>query len=321
MTNQPDITLYDKYDYDYSQYWKERKYEHEAEVKILNKVLAKQTGAWFIDIGGSYGRHVPQYYQKFHQCIILDYSLNSLRQAHDILRKKGIHNVHLVAANAYNIPIREKTIDMNITIRLIHHIEKPEKIFDEILRILKPGGRFLLEYPNKIHLKSIFRSILRLNLKYLTSLEPIEVPTEGHEGSQKSERGIMYNFHPRYIKKAFVSREIEHFQSYSLSFLRSPILKGIVPHSILIRIEYFLQFFLGWTQLTPSIIVTGVRKRQEQLSIRTSKTSSKIEDLLVCPKCKGTLTRRNSSLTCPKCNRSFSKVNGIYDLRYPLLPK
>ena len=111
MAAQPDITLYDKYDYDYSQYWKNRTYEHEAEVMILNKILKRKTGAWFIDIGASFGRHVPQYHQKFHQCILLDYSMKSLAQARENMKKNGITNIHLIAANAYNIPLKSNSIN------------------------------------------------------------------------------------------------------------------------------------------------------------------------------------------------------------------
>ena len=90
MKESPDITLYDKYDYDYSKYWHGREYEHNAEVQVLDRIMKKVSGSWFVDIGGSYGRHIPQYHQKFHHCILLDYSIKSLKQARKWLKETRI---------------------------------------------------------------------------------------------------------------------------------------------------------------------------------------------------------------------------------------
>ncbi len=148
------------------------------------------------------------------------------------------------------------------------------------------------------------------------SQKPIEVPIEGCEGSKPTEKSIMHNFHPRYIKKVVVSQEIEHLHTYSLSFFRIPFLKGIVPHSILTRMERIFQALFGWTKLTPSIIISGTKKFDANIS---KESASTIDALLVCPSCKGSLILKGTTYRCEKCNLSFEKSEGIYDLRFPVI--
>ena len=74
MTN--DVTDYDLFDYDYREYWKARQYEDLAERNVLQKILKGESGKWFLDIGGSYGRLTSTYYKKYSNNITAKYIKN-----------------------------------------------------------------------------------------------------------------------------------------------------------------------------------------------------------------------------------------------------
>ena len=93
------VVNYDGFDYDYTTYWKNRAYENNAEHLVLDSLLKNESGKWFIDIGGSYGRLTDTYSSKFDNCIIIDYSLKTLKKNNDLV-VKSFPNTTLNAANA-----------------------------------------------------------------------------------------------------------------------------------------------------------------------------------------------------------------------------
>lgn len=49
--------------------------------------------------------------------------------------------------NAENIPVESETFDWVLLCEVLEHIAEPEKVLDECLRILKPGGKLLITMP------------------------------------------------------------------------------------------------------------------------------------------------------------------------------
>ena len=52
-----------------------------------------------------------------------------------------------ILGDAQNIPVRSKAVDCVKCTELLEHVEHPEKVLDEALRILKPGGALILSIP------------------------------------------------------------------------------------------------------------------------------------------------------------------------------
>lgn len=311
-----DVTFYDKYNYDYSTYWTSRSYEHEAEVYALKTILHDSSGDWFVDIGGSYGRHIPIYQGKYAGCVLLDYSLNSLRQASDELTRQNITTVFPVAANAYHLPFQDNVFEGGMMIRVLHHIENPDAALDEIIRTFRDRGRFVLEFPNKLHAKSVIKAIARGDTTYLSSPKPVQVQTIKPEGSCNADPGIMLNFAPKHIRNLLSNRNVTITSSTAISFLRMPIFKKLIGTKALVQIEKVLQKILGNTTLTPSIIFsTEIHKKATQ-PIRTGKFLN-LRDILACPSCAGKLSFSSHTYTCTSCSLSFPIQYGIPDLRYP----
>lgn len=49
------------------------------------------------------------------------------------------------------IPYEDETFDIVYSDNVLEHVEKPEVVFGEISRVLKPGGKFISKTPNKWH--------------------------------------------------------------------------------------------------------------------------------------------------------------------------
>lgn len=50
-----------------------------------------------------------------------------------------------------DIPWENNTFDVIFSDNVFEHLESPQAVFDEVSRVLKPGGRFLAKTPNRRH--------------------------------------------------------------------------------------------------------------------------------------------------------------------------
>lgn len=306
------IADYDMFDYDYSTYWSKREYENRAEKIVLQRMFSSERGFWFLDIGGSYGRLTSTYYDKFSKAIILDYSLKTLQRNKEVIRSK-YHNVELIAANAYKLPFRDASIDAGLMVRVLHHIEKPESYFKEVGRVLKNNGKYIQEYPNKMHIKAVIKALLKFDLSFFKS-QPYKQPTHrNNEGVQEGVEGIFLNYHPKHIKQMLKENSFKIKQTIGCSYLRLNILKKLFNTDFLLILEKIMQSTLSWSNISPSVFLkttyTGNIKKGYQIY-------NDLEDILVCPSCKNDLgfVKENVAI-CKKCKKEYQKKDNIWDFR------
>ncbi len=307
----PDISEYDKLDYDYSTYWTQRVYENLSEKNVLNKIFSEKRGTWFLDIGGSYGRLASTYTLQYKNPIIIDYSLKTLIKNKDVVRSK-YPNIELIAANAYKMPFKESVFDGALMVRVLHHIENPKKYFKEVKRILKNDATYVQEFANKVHLKAKVRELLKFNKDFFNK-DPYQQPIGANlEGSGKKQGGIFLNYHPAHIRMLFNNLGFKLKRRFGCSFLRSPFVKKIIGHDIMLFLEKIMQNTLSWTNISPSIIFEATLKKKEPKKIEFNN----IRDILVCPSCKGDLSFEGQDLAlCKNCSSKFFKRESIWDFR------
>ena len=247
------IPFYDDPSFDYKKYWQERQYENLADQMALKRLLKLVPGkASLIDIGAGFGRLAPVYHSQFKKCFLVDPSERMLNEAQNKFKKKK--NLKFIKAYVEKLPFEKEVFDVALFIRIIHHLKSPPTALKEAARTLKPGGFLVLEYANKLHAKSVLKALLKLDLKYLTDQAPLEV------GPKRKGCIPFLNFHPHYIKNLLKKNGFKITKTLSVSNLRNPLCKKILPLKILLFLEEIIQvlrppFFKG-----PSIFILAQKR-------------------------------------------------------------
>ncbi len=255
----PNISDYDSIGYDYTKYWEGRSYENLAEKKALEKLLPN-SGDTILDVGGSFGRLAPIYTKRFKHATILDYSQIALDQAKNLAKQQKITNLTTAKGDAYDMPFENDSFDTVIIIRVMHHIEDPQKLIKELYRIIQPGGTLILEMANKIHLKARIRSVLKRDFSFIQDKTPIKL------GASKEDpkKGIFYNFHPKAIQRTLEESGFSISKKLSVSNLRlPPTIKKKLPLSTLLLSDKMITPVFTQLNLGPSIWFKATKTKSE----------------------------------------------------------
>ncbi len=251
------VTFYDDPFFDYRKFWVGRLYEDQAEKIALKRLLQLVSPRKkILDIGGGFGRMVPEYASLFEKCVLMDPSEKLLDQA-----KKFCHryqNVLIKRGIVEKIPQKDDSFNTVISIRTFHHLSDPRKAIKEISRVLKPGGFLILEFANKMRFKNILKAVFSFNLNFFTNHRPIRV-------GQNNKKIPFFSYHPNQIKTLLFSEGFKIVKIISVSNFRSPLIKKIIPLRLLLKLEsifslissYFppLQFW------GPSIFILAQKKK------------------------------------------------------------
>jgi len=229
---------YEGFDYR-TRFWRGRNYEDLAERTALRKILPP-AGGRLLEIGAGFGR-LTDLYGGYERVILLDYSPFMLRQAQERLGR-GDRYAYMVA-NLYQLPFADDSFDTAVTVRVLHHVQSIPSALQEIRRVLKPQGFYILEYANKRHLKAILRYLLGRQDQSPFSPEPLEFAK------------LNYDFHPAWMEDRLRESGFIIEKGLAVSFFRLPTLKRLFPSRFLAALDGLLQRPLAPLKLTPSIFL------------------------------------------------------------------
>lgn len=286
---EPPRPLCDYEGYDYrGVFWAERDYEDAVERIALRKLLPGQ-GERLVEIGGAYGR-LADMYRGYERVILLDPAKSQLREAQQ--RLGGDRRFLFIVGDIYRLPLASDALDVAVTVRVLHHLTDLPAAFGEIQRILRPGGRYVLEYANKRNLKAILRHVVGRSRGNPFSPEPVEYAS------------LHFDFHPSYIEQGLREAHFVLEKGLAVSSMRLGLLKRVVPHSWLIRADGALQSPTASLKLAPSMFLLARADKEAEVSQR----------LFRCPVCDNEeLEETSSALLCGVCGRSWPLEDGIYD--------
>jgi ubiquinone/menaquinone biosynthesis C-methylase UbiE/uncharacterized protein YbaR (Trm112 family) len=281
--------LCDYQDYDYrARFWAERDYEDAVERIALSRLLPPRGGR-LVEIGAAYGR-LADLYGGYDQVVLLDPAKSQLREAQ---KRLGDDARYLyVVGDAYRLPLSSRSFDVALTVRVLHHLSDVPAAFDEIHRILRPEGRYLLEYANKRNLKEILRYLVGRSWRDPFSPQPVEYAP------------LHFNFHPSYIENKLRDASFRVERTLAVSSLRLTLLKRLLPNSLRIRADGLLQSPTAPLKLAPSVF----------LATRAEKQGPAQDGLFRCPECGDEeLEEATSAVHCSRCGRSWPVEDGIYN--------
>jgi len=302
--------------YDYREFWEndKRLYEDHSERIALRKLMAgvPREDKIIFDIGCGYGRLFNEY-KDFGKIVLIDYSLNNLKNARTRIKKflKGspekLSSVYFIASDAANLPIKSGCADVVLTVRMIHHLENPEKYFSEVARILKDNGIYILEFANKRNFKNILKFLAGRIKTSPFSMEPLKVGE------------TILNFHPGYIFKLLKERNFCKKKLISVSNLRVSLLKKFPGTKMLIFLERIYQSLFSFIPLGPSIFIKYVLKKPgygPDYVKNSAERKRNLEDILVCASCgKSSFAFEGNEIKCRNCGRIYRIEDGIYNLK------
>jgi ubiquinone/menaquinone biosynthesis C-methylase UbiE len=157
----------------------------------LKQILDIKSDSWVLDVGGGTGRVASRLDGDSKGVFILDISLSMLKQSKE---KNGVIPVH---SSVNNLPFSDNSIDRIIVVDALHHFEHPGLACKELIRILKPGGRLVIEEFDKntwvVKLLALAEKIMLMTSCFFTPDEIIAL-TQSNTSTTRIVRNGKHSF-------------------------------------------------------------------------------------------------------------------------------
>ncbi len=292
----PPVCDYEGSDYR-TRFWEGqgRSYEDQVERVALRRLMPP-TGTTLMEIGAGFGRLADEY-RGYERVVLFDYSRSLLREAQTHLGNDP--RFLFVAGNWYQMPFVAGLFATLVQIRTIHHAADVPALMHQLSRIARPQGHYILEFANKQNLKAIARYLLRRQTWSPFAPEPIEFAA------------LNFDFQPGWMRQQLQKAGFTPGRMLTVSHYRIPLLKKVVPMSLLVGMDSLAQLTGNWWQLSPSVFVHNQHPATGAAAFP--------DTFFACPECLTPLGEvQDERLACPSCGRVWSVANGLYDFKEPV---
>ncbi len=233
--------------HNYRDYWQGRDYEHEAEELAIGRLLKGKHFKNCVDIGGGYGRLDPLLEQFADKVVLAEPSQQQLDIAEDFL--KSYPRVKRQLMQADDLKFKDDSVELVTMIRVMHHLPAPGAEFAEIARVLAPDGYAIIEIANYSHFRNRIKHLAK-GKKLPT--EPVDIRSPQNRGKGKI---AFVNHNPKTVIRQLAAAGLKTERILSVSNLRSPSLKKIMPTSVMLAFEGVLQPTLAKAYFGPSVFL------------------------------------------------------------------
>lgn len=230
--------------HNYLHYWDGREYENAAEEMAIKRLLKGKHFKHAVDIGGGYGRLCILLEDYADKVTLAEPSQQQLDIARDFL--KGHPNIDRKLTQADDMGFATGSMDLITMIRVMHHLPDPSAEFEEIHRVLSSDGVFILEVANYAHFRNRVKHVLKAK-KMPT--QPVDIRSEANKNKDEIQ---FVNHNPKTVIKQLAHAGFKVKKTLSVSNLRSPGLKKVVPKSGMLAMEGLMQAPLAKTYFGPS---------------------------------------------------------------------
>ncbi|MBX6334136.1 class I SAM-dependent methyltransferase [Candidatus Saccharibacteria bacterium] len=238
---------YDKGNYNYLKYWEGREYENAAEEMAIRRLLNGKHFKHAVDVGGGYGRLCVLLEQYADNVTLAEPSRQQLELANDYL--KDHPQIERKQWQADDLKLKDGSVDLVTMIRVMHHLPDPQAELAEIARVLSKDGYAIIEVANYLHARNRIKHFLKGKRM---PLDPVDIRSEAN---RRADEIAFVNHNPHTVIKQLARAGLKVEKVLSVSNLRSPTLKKIVPKSVMLAAEKFLQPTLASTYFGPSVFL------------------------------------------------------------------
>ncbi len=230
--------------HNYLHYWEGRDYENAAEVLAIKRLLRGKRFKHAVDIGGGYGRLSVLLSEYADKVTLAEPSQQQLDIARSFLKDYPQIDRQLMQAD--KLAFKDGSVDLIMMIRVMHHLPDPSAEFAEIARALAPSGYFLLEIANYAHARNRLKHALK---GQKLPVEPVDIRSAKN---RRPDEVAFVNHNPKTVIRQLAHAGLKVERALSVSNLRSPGLKKLLPEGAMLSVENVLQPLLAKSYFGPS---------------------------------------------------------------------
>jgi len=236
---------YNDPNFNYSDYWLGRDYEHQSEILAIKRLLRNKHFRQAVDLGGGYGRLSLILEEFADQVVLAEPSDKQLKIAKTFLQKHP--EIELSQMQANDLKFKDNSIDLILFVRVMHHLPHPSIELAEIQRVLRPNGYAIIEFANYLHAQNRIKHFFK-GQKFPS--QPVDIRTD----KNRSDNEIPFvNHNPDTVIKQIEEVGLKIEDRLSVSNLRLNVIKKVIPIQALLTTEKVLQPLLAPVYFGPSI--------------------------------------------------------------------
>ena len=158
-----------------------------SQLEHWNRLLKLPVEGRILDAGGGTGRVAEMIRCGTCEVVVADLSMGMLRQAE---KKAGLS---VLCSQTENLPFTEQSFERIIIVDALHHVLNQRETLLDLFRVLKPGGRLLIEEPDirqfKVKILAVAEKVLLMRSHFISPViiagvfkdlpARVEIETEG----------------------------------------------------------------------------------------------------------------------------------------------
>ncbi len=170
-----------------------------------------ERGSRIADIGCGSGVFTRLVESDGFRTVGLDISMNLLKKA----RGESSH-IPVVCGDAEHLPFASGSLDGALLSGLIHHLPNPERLAEELYRVMRSGGSFVAFDPNRLN-------------PFMYLYRDRSSPFYSMKGVTRNERPVLARETKEVFQRAGFTVSIDHVSGLKYRYVESGLMKSLLP--------------------------------------------------------------------------------------------